>query len=773
MRLKYLFVLLAAVLFAWPQVGYCQDEEDDYTDPNQPIIDSLQNLITPDSPDSLKARLYYEMGFWAINPDSILVYARHSLKFCSEDVRFEVKNNFLLYYAYAAVGEYDSCLIILKKNVELCNKAGLLGDLSDSYQRIASVFDNKNNPDSTFGYINKAMDISVRAKDTINIAYCYYMLGMLANNRDLDENAERNTRQAAHLYSLINDAKGMSKCNELLGIVYRGLFLKNEDVSKLYLSLDYLKNAVYYYDTIKYVSDTYQKYAIYDNLAYVYILLANATGDKAYADSCIVYQKPASEFYLQSGIITDYLNSSNTLLEYFLFLKKYKEAEDYLLSLGKYIDDNLPVVFKRQYYMYLEEFYETVGDWEKAFKNQKIVNVYAQEYLNDSTLNAMADMKTEQAMMIEKLDREKAEAIHAAEKQKMHIVIISLIGGLLLISLLVFFIFRALEIKKKANAELLEKNAILIEQKEEIQTQRDEIEDQKEEIEAQRDEIMAQRDHIEEQRDRIEAQNKEIQASISYAQRIQRSLLTPSETINSIFPDHFLLYKPRNIVSGDYYWVGQFGDNKVCIVADCTGHGVPGGFMSVLGMSNLNHIVGQDVTPDMILNRLREEIIVNLRQSADAPTALQDSNDAELLTDNTDRSRDGMDVAAYVVNERLMKLSYAGANNPLVLIRNNEVQVLKADKMPVGIYARLDPFQCTTIDIQRGDCLYTFSDGFQDQFGYESGKKFLSKRLRELLLEIHQQPMAEQKAMLNTVYEEWRGPVENQTDDVVVMGVRI
>ena len=130
-------------------------------------------------------------------------------------------------------------------------------------------------------------------------------------------------------------------------------------------------------------------------------------------------------------------------------------------------------------------------------------------------------------------------------------------------------------------------------------------------------------------------------------------------------------------------------------------------------------------------------------------------------------------MAAYVINEKQMKLSYAGANNPLVLIRNNEVQVFKADRMPVGIYTSLEPFQCTTIDIQRGDCIYTFSDGFQDQFGIETNKKFMGKRLRELLLEIHQQPMAEQKKMLNVVYEEWRGPASNQTDDVVIMGVRI
>ena len=440
-------------------------------------------------------------------------------------------------------------------------------------------------------------------------------------------------------------------------------------------------------------------------------------------------------------------------------------AASFLKRQKKYFDDNSSLLSLRLYYSSLKEIYICLGDYKNAYECYEKETEYKEANLNDSSMNALADMKTEQAMMLEKIDRENAEKLNAAERQKMRIIIFSLIGGLALISLLVFYIFRVLKIKKKANADLLEKNAILIEQKEEIQAQRDEIEDQKEEIESQRDEIMAQRDHI-------EAQSKEIQASINYAQRIQRAMLTPDETIDSIFPDHFLLYKPRDIVSGDYYWVGQFGDNKVCIVADCTGHGVPGGFLSVLGMSNLNHIVGQDISPDAILNHLRETIISNLRQQND-DTFPQDSYDVEAILDSLNRSRDGMDVAAYVVNERQMKLSFAGANNPLVLIRNGEVQVLKADRMPVGIHNRLAPFSCTTIDIKKGDCLYTFSDGFQDQFGYKSDKKFMNRRLRELLLEIHQRPMSEQKEILNMVYEEWRGPAENQTDDVVVMGVRI
>lgn len=288
------------------------------------------------------------------------------------------------------------------------------------------------------------------------------------------------------------------------------------------------------------------------------------------------------------------------------------------------------------------------------------------------------------------------------------------------------------------------------------------------------EEIRGQNVQLEKQKDEIEKQKDEIQASINYARRIQRALLTPDETIDQIFPDHFLLYKPRNVVSGDYYWIGQFGDNKVCIVADCTGHGVPGGFMSMLGMTNLNYIVGQELRPDEILNKLRNAIITSLRQKDEGSEAQLVENVAvSVVTEKKDRSQDGMDVAMYVINEKEMTLSFAGANNPLVLIRDGEVQVVKASKMPVGIYAKLDPFERVDMELKKGDCLYTFSDGFQDQFGQATGRKFMSKHLREVLLEIHQKPMAEQKEILNKTYEDWRGPADLQTDDVVLMGVRI
>ena len=618
-----------------------------------------------------------------------------------------------------------------------------------AYDRMANIFSYLNQPDSIFHYYNKALQVYENNNDTLDVAECYYCIGVTNLGLSFNKTAEEYFRKALAMDSAIGNEIGIAR--DYMGI--GSSIYNSEDIKESEQALLYLKKAADGFEKASIdendIQNIINKYMSFQSLSEAYIKYAEV-GGKAYADSCRIYLDKIGSFFEDIEFEGMVWKKQYAQVKYLAFNQKYDEALRIMLDLETRLDNGeldreISYFFDELYHLYIKK-----GDYQNACIAQRKHYEKRLTEVNDDALASAANAKTEQALMYER-------KITTAEKQKMRIVIFSLIGGLFLISLLVFYIFRVLSIKKKANAELLEKNAILIEQKEEISAQRDEIEEQ-------RDEIEAQRDHIEEQ-------SKEIQSSINYARRIQRSMLPPNETITSIFPEHFLLYKPRDIVSGDYYWVGQFGDNKICIVADCTGHGVPGGFLSVLGMSNLNYIVGQDVSPDAILNRLREAIISNLRQSDNSPSALQEEEDT---ASDFFRSSDGMDAVVYIVNERQMTLTFAGANNSLVLIRGDEVQVLKGDRMPVGIYARLNPFQSTTINIQKGDCIYTFSDGFQDQF--EDGgvnNKFTARRLRQLLLEIHQQPMAEQKEILNRTFEEWRGPAENQTDDVVVMGVRI
>ena len=262
---------------------------------------------------------------------------------------------------------------------------------------------------------------------------------------------------------------------------------------------------------------------------------------------------------------------------------------------------------------------------------------------------------------------------------------------------------------------------------------------------------------IKQQRDQIFQQKQEITDSIQYASRIQNAILPPDLMLNQL-QDHFILYKPRDIVSGDYYWMTLKDNKTIVAAADCTGHGVPGAFMSMLGISFMNEIInrGDTTQANEILNQLRDNVVNSLRQTGEEGEA-----------------QDGMDLALCVIDMEGKKIQYSGAYNPLLLIRNNELAEYKADKMPIGIHKdKRDSFTNQEIDIKTGDAIYLFSDGYVDQFGGPRQKKFMSKKFKDLLLEINAKPMTEQRNILDTTLMDWMGQVD-QIDDILVMGLRI
>lgn len=271
-------------------------------------------------------------------------------------------------------------------------------------------------------------------------------------------------------------------------------------------------------------------------------------------------------------------------------------------------------------------------------------------------------------------------------------------------------------------------------------------------------EIEKQKDQIQEQHNKISQQKKEITDSIHYAQHIQSAILPKDETIGPLLKDYFILYKPRDIVSGDFYWIQEKEHKAIVIAADCTGHGVPGAFMSMLGVSTLNEIATRQETlkAGEILDQLRNHIISTLSH-----------------TRKDEEARDGMDVAMCIIDFENKKLQYSGAYNPLIIVRKGEAEVVKADKMPVGLHSgEMTSFSTTILDVVSGDCLYLFSDGYADQFGGPEGKKFKSGAFRDLLVEISTHPMAEQKQILEEKIQEWMGEYE-QVDDMLVIGIRI
>jgi phosphoserine phosphatase RsbU/P len=264
---------------------------------------------------------------------------------------------------------------------------------------------------------------------------------------------------------------------------------------------------------------------------------------------------------------------------------------------------------------------------------------------------------------------------------------------------------------------------------------------------------------IEHQKEEIEEQKKHIMDSIFYARRIQNAILPSFNQIGERLKDYFILYLPKDIVSGDFYWVHEVDGLFMIAAVDCTGHGVPGAFMSIVGHNQLNHAVNvKDArTANTIMNELNMGVITTLNEN------------------KCDESiKDGMDMSLCVFDFEAKKLQFSGANNPLVLIRNKELTKYKGDRFPIGAFDGIKPqqFKNNEIDIIEGDSLYLFSDGYPDQFGGPDNKKFMFRRFVELLLEVNDMSMDEQKELLKKRLDEWRGE-EEQVDDILVIGIKI
>ncbi|MCK4991359.1 MAG: serine/threonine-protein phosphatase, partial [Bacteroidales bacterium] len=250
---------------------------------------------------------------------------------------------------------------------------------------------------------------------------------------------------------------------------------------------------------------------------------------------------------------------------------------------------------------------------------------------------------------------------------------------------------------------------------------------------------------------------KEITDSIGYAQRIQAAILPHKTYLDKLIPEYFVLYKPRDIVSGDFYWIKEVESSIVIVVADCTGHGVPGAFMSMLGITLLNEqfVEGRSHKPAEIMGELRTKV------------------KAMLVQEGTIRDqKDGMDMAIAIINKEKKELQFAGAYNPLYLIRQGELIELKGDKQPIGIHWEETEFKDHVVKLKESDTVYVFSDGYVDQYGGEHRKKFKTQKFKELLLSVQAESMEKQKQEIDNTFEAWRGNRE-QIDDVCVVGVKV
>lgn len=608
---------------------------------------------------------------------------------------------------FAKANEYG------KESLALALTLGYYKGATDANSFIGVVYRNMGEYGSSLNYFYDALRIAEKAKLQQQIAYSYNNIGDILKTQKQYPEAEKYIQKAIDLFDRIKDERGLGYGYIRLGEVFQSRKEYDRALNAYSKSLE----------------------------------IREKIGDKGTIESALLR---IGQVYGQKGEYTRGLAYLNRALEISRELKDKRGIANTLADIsGIYLQ-------KKDYKKSIDlgrkslQLADSIGAREILKKSSKLLsdaylkskdNAKALEYLNiyiavnDSLLNEENNKKLFALHKNYELDKKQVEIDFLNRNQRMQtILIIALVVVLILVALFTFSLIRSNRLKKNIN-EILKK------QKEEIETTNEQLHKQKQ---------------------LIEKKNEDITSSITYAQRIQQAFLPPREEIARYLPDFFIYYQPRDIVSGDFYWFahkpGENGNSKLILAAvDCTGHGVPGAFMSMIGDSLLNQVIHDKEihAPDLILNELHTGIQKTLNQYQT-------------------KNQDGMDMALCTIDLQHRKMEFAGAGNPLYICQNGELTQIKGSIHSLGGLQKeiKREFEKQVIDIQEPTVFYIFSDGYQDQIGGPENKKFYVKRFRDLLHSIHHLPMQEQAKILDATMKEWKGK-ENQLDDMMVIGVKI
>lgn len=605
-----------------------------------------------------------------------------------------------------------------KKSVELALKYEDYNELAKAYGFLGVAYRNAGIFDEAIVYYKLGLEIAKTYNLQEQLGYAYINLANWYTYSEAKENytvAVSYLKKAEKIAASLNKNRMLGYCKLNLGRTYLLLSDTYEALSYLNQALEIrIKNKNISGQAVcnKLIADVYNSQRDYKASLYYYEKALNLSNKKFETDQLAdIYDKKANIFLKNNKID-----------------KAVKIAQK---GLDLALKTKNPARIRHAYSTLAEVMYK-MGNNERAYQYQKLNEKYTKEWYDTRLKMKISNVKY---IVKEKKDNEAIKILEENSKfQKNEIKQQkTLRWALVVIILLVssgFVVIYSWYNKNKKRNKLLTS--------------------QKNEIEAQRDEINIQHNAI-------EKQQRQITDSILYAQRIQVATLPEKFEIAEVFPYHFILYKPRDIVSGDFYWFKKT-DNKVIIaVADCTGHGVPGAFVSMLGISLLNEITAENenLKSNEILEALRHLIKNSLHQSL-----------------GNDSQSDGMDMALTIIDPEKLTVDFSGANNPLYLIRNNELKVYNPTYNPVGIYIKEFPFVSNEIQLKKNDTIYMFSDGYVDQFGGPRDRKFMTSQFRKLLLEIQKYPVQTQKNLLEKKFIQWKGK-RKQVDDVLVMGIKI
>ncbi|MES2837107.1 MAG: tetratricopeptide repeat protein [Bacteroidota bacterium] len=582
--------------------------------------------------------------------------------------------------------------------------------LAKGYNNLGILFKNKGNYNKALEYHYKSLEVKEKTGNQMAIPFSLENIGGIYNEMKIYDKALEFFAKALDLYSKNNTRGGTAT-------VYNRIGLVNYELKKY-------DSAEYFFNKALIINNEINNKR---NLANVYNNLGLVAKDKGDANKALVHFTNSlnidKELNNQTGI-------SMSLINIGLAYGGKNDFSNAELSLKQAIELSKKINYKfalKEAHKYFTDIYSIQGKYSLALEQHKLYLTIKDSMLSEDNLKILNELEVKYES--EKKEKEILKLNHQKElsdvemqlqkdkEQKRLLLFILGFSAVLIISGVLLFAFLQ---KKKSNV-------LLTKQKNEIETQK----------------------HI------VDEKNKEILDSITYAKRIQTAILPPKRLVKEYLPNSFILYKPKDIVAGDFYWMESKGDLILFAAADCTGHGVPGAMVSVICNNGLNRSVKEFglLESGKILDATRDIVIKEFEKS-----------DEEV--------KDGMDISLCVLNTKINKLQWSGANNPLWIVRNGELLEYKADKQPIGKYAEPKPFTTNEIELHKGDTLYIFTDGYADQFGGEKGKKYKSAKMKEMILSIQNQEMEKQREMIDASFESWKGELE-QVDDVCVIGVRV
>ncbi len=567
-----------------------------------------------------------------------------------------------------------------------------LSGAATSYNNIGFVFDNQGETAKALEYYTKALDIYLKMKDKDGIAISYSNIG--------------------YLFKSYGDplCKGTSADCQVLSnkkaidYIKRSATIRKERNDKFGLA-----------SSLNLLGGIYDYYGDPD-------CPPGTDCGKASSEKALAYYKEALELRMEVNSAKGIAQSYSSLAEYMLRHGDLNAALDYGLKCMAVSKDLGSPEIIRDAASVLNRVYEKQNQFQKSLQMYRLYVQMKDSIDNEETKNTIL----KKGFQIEYEKKATADSVRISEEKKVTTAQLkqertqrfALYGGLVLVALFGIVMYNRFKITQK-------QNHLIQEQKAELQNQKE----------------------------LVEAHQKETLDSIHYARRIQTALLANADMIAQSIPGNFILFQPKDIVSGDFYWATMHNNVFYLAVCDSTGHGVPGAFMSLLNMGFLSEAIKEKniEKPNDIFNYVRERLITTIGDEG---------------------QKDGMDGILIAVDKSKHRIEYCAANNEPILIRDGEIIELPKDKMPVGKGERKESFTLHTLDLKAGDSLYLYTDGYADQFGGPKGKKFKYRKLNDILLGFNDKPLPDQRTILETEFKDWKGPHE-QVDDVLVVGIRI